>query len=346
MNYLSTEKRTAVLRCLTEGCSMRATARITGVDKNTVSRVLVQAGHVCSNFEDCVMQDLSCKRLQADEIWSFVYAKRKNLPYAVSPPAEHAGDTWTWVAMCADTKLIPTWRVGTRTLRAAKEFMRDLKPRLKHRIQLTTDGHAAYLEAVEGAFGAGIDYAQLIKVYRGKVEDDDGELPASTSFIEKRIVTGDPDEDQISTSYIERQNLTMRMQMRRFTRRCNGFSKKVENHACAVALYTMHYNFCRIHSSLRVTPAMAAGLTERVWELEDLAEMIEDAIIQPGPRGPYRKKTLAERLRVKFPNPREQMNEHRERMGLQPLAEPMIPYAPGAIARRERREDTSDGHVS
>ena len=336
MNYLPTEKRAAVLRQLTEGTSLRGTARITGVDKNTVGRILVQAGHVCSDFEDRVMHDLPCKRLQADEIWSFVYAKRKNLPYAVSPPPDHAGDTWTWVVMCADTKLIPTWRVGTRTLRAAQDFMRDLKPRLKHRIQLTTDGHAAYVEAVEGAFGAGIDYAQLIKVYRGKVEDEDGELPASTSFIEKRIITGDPDEDHISTSYVERQNLTMRMQIRRFTRRTNGHSKKVENHACAVALYTMHYNFCRIHSSLRITPAMAAGLTERVWELDDLAEMIEDAIIPPGPRGPYRKKPLWEKLRARYPNPREQINKHRERLGLPPLVETSVPYGSEAIARRER----------
>ena len=237
---------------------------------------------VCSDFQDRALVDLSCRRIQADEIWSFVYAKRKNLPYAVAPPVRHAGDTWTWVALCADSKLIPTWRVGTRTLRAAKEFIADLKPRLKHRIQLTTDGHASYLEAVEEAFGAGIDYAQLIKVYGGHIDEEDEGQPISTDFIDKRIVTGEPDEEHISTSYVERQNLTMRSQMRRFTRRLNGFSKKIENHACAVALYTMHYNFCRIHSSLRVTPAMEAGVTDRLWELEDIAQMVEDAITRLG----------------------------------------------------------------
>ena len=178
MNHLSTEKRMAVLMCLVEGCSLRATARMTGVAKDTVVRVLVQAGQVCFDFQDEALTDLPCRKLQADEIWSFVYAKRKSLPYAVAAPPRHAGDTWTWVAMCADSKLIPTWMVGTRTLHAAKAFMHDLKPRLKHRVQLTTDGHQPYIEAVEDAFGAGIDYAQLIKVYGGKVEDEDGQ-PAS-----------------------------------------------------------------------------------------------------------------------------------------------------------------------
>ena len=214
MNYLSTEKRVAVLQCLVEGCSLRATARMTGVAKDTVVRVLVQAGQVCSDYQDRAMHDLPCRRLEADEIWSFVYAKGKNLPYAVAAPARHAGDTWTWIVICADTKLILTWRVGTRTLRAVQDFINDLKPRLKHRVQLTTDGHSPYLEAVEGAFGAGIDYAQLIKVYGNKVEEDG--QPTKTKFIEKRIITGDPDEGDISTSYVERQNVTMRMQMRRF----------------------------------------------------------------------------------------------------------------------------------
>ena len=194
MNYLSSEKRVAVLRCLTEGCSLRFTARITGVAKDTVVRVLVQAGEVCSDYQDKAMHNLPRTKLQADELWSFVYAKQKNLPYALAAPTRHAGNTWTWIAMCADTKLIPTWRVGTRTLRAAQDFVNDLKPRLKHRVQLTTDGHGAYIEAVEGAFGAGIDYAQLVKAYGPKVEDEDGQ-PASTNFIEKRIITGDPDED-------------------------------------------------------------------------------------------------------------------------------------------------------
>ena len=220
--------------------------------------------------------------------------------------------------MCADTKLIPTGRVGTRTLRAAKEFMHDLKPRLKHRVQLTTDGHAVYVEAVEGAFGADVDYAQLVKVYGGVMDEDEGQ-PASTNYIDKRIVTGDPDEEHISTSFVERQNLTMRMQMRRLTRRTNGFSKKIENHACAVALYTMHYNYCRIHASLRVTPAMAAGVTKSVWELEDVAQMVEDAIAPPGTRGPYRQKPLVEKLRERHPNPHEWMDAYREKLGLAPL---------------------------
>ena len=259
MNYLSTEKRTAVLRCLTEGCSLRATARMTDVAKDTVVRVLVQAGQVCSDYQDRALHNLPCRKLQADEIWSFVYAKRKNLPYAIALP-EHAGDTWTWwIAMCADTKLIPTWRVGARTLRAAQDFMDDLKPRLMHRVQLTTDGHSAYLEAVEGAFGNGIDYAQLIKVYGGKV-DDDGQ-PVSTK-------------------------------------------------------YTMHYNFCRIHSSLRVTPAMAAGVTESVWELEDVAQMVEDATKTHGPRGPYRKKSPADKRRETYVSRYERIDRYRERVGL------------------------------
>ena len=324
MNRLSTEKRVAILHHLVENCTLRSTARLTHVAKDTVTRcdVLVQAGQVCSDFEDRVMHNLPCRRIQADELWSFVHAKRKALPYAVAAPPRHAGDTWTWVALCADTRLVPTWRVGTRTLRAAQDFINDLKPRLKHRVQLTTDGHPAYLEAVEGAFGAGIDYARLIKVY-GKVEEDDSQ-PMNTNFIDKRIVTGDPDEKNISTSYVERNNRTIRRGVSRFGRRTDAFSKKIENHACAVALHMMYYNFCRIHSSLRITPAMAAEITDRVWELEDIAQMIEDATALPGPRGPYRKKTASEKMRELHPNPREAMDAYRERMGLPPLVRPLV----------------------
>ena len=257
--------------------------------------LLVAAGKVSASFLHRYLWNLSCKRIQCDEIWSFVYAKRKQVPFALNAPPE-AGDIWTWVAMCADTKLIIAWRVGDRSSNTAIELMRDLQPRLMQRVQLTTDGHAPYLEAVEGAFGAGVDYAQLINVYSDRFGKDaegqqdqqrDPSLPTETDFITTKVIEGDPDEDKISTSYVEPQNLTMRMMMRRFTRKTNGFSKKLENHVHAVALHIMHYNFCRIHQSLRVTPAMEAGIAESVWEVADLVTMIEQAEPAPGPRGSY-----------------------------------------------------------
>lgn len=237
-----------------------------------------------------MFQNLGCKRIQVDEAWSFVYAKQRNLPRAKSAPAE-AGDVWTWVAMDADTKLIPSWRVGDRSGATAIDLMDDLRPRLASRVQLTSDGHRAYLEAVEGAFGDDIDYGMLIKIYGPSMDKgpDTRYSPGECLEAKKKRIEGNPDPDHISTSYIERQNLTMRMSMRRFTRLTNAFSKKMENHAHAVALHYMHYNFCRLHQTLKITPAMAAGVTDKLWEIGDIVRMIDETR-KPGPRGPYKKR--------------------------------------------------------
>ena len=292
INTLPTHKRILVLKCLVEGMSIRATVRITGVAKATVSRLLKEAGKACAEYQDRELRALKrCHRIQCDEIWSFVYAKERNVPTATKAPPE-AGDVWTWVAICADTKLIPCWRIGDRSGMTAIDLMDDLWARLPYRVQLTTDGHAAYLEAVEGAFGGDIDYAMLIKLYgaAGGKEDERRYSPAECTGIKRRPVEGNPDEHHVSTSYIERQNLTMRMSMRRFTRLTNAFSKRLENHAHAVALHFFHYNFCRLHQTLRITPAMAAGVTERLWEMADIVRLIDEATPPPGPRGPYRKR--------------------------------------------------------
>ena len=286
MNRLAPNRRAIVLNCLVEGISVASTTRLTGVAKQTILNLLVDAGQACTRYQDMTLRELPCTRIECDEIWSFVYAKRKNAPFAKRPPRE-AGDIWTWVAMCADTKLIPSWRVGDRTTNAALSLMRDLAPRLCNRVQLTTDGHSPYLEAVEDAFGSRVDYAQIIKMYsdlsKAKDHSNNGNLPDDTDFIRKFRVSGKPDEDLTSTSYVERQNLTMRMGMRRFTRRSNGFSKKAENHAHAVALHVMHYNFCRIHESLRVTPAMEAGVTDKLWTTLDIVNLIEDMPLEAAP---------------------------------------------------------------
>ncbi|MYF11889.1 MAG: IS1 family transposase, partial [Gammaproteobacteria bacterium] len=235
--------------------------------------------------------DLPCTRIEVDEIWSFVYAKEKNVSRAKSAPPK-AGDVWTWTAICAHTKLVPSWIVGDRTSATGIEFMDDLRGRLANRVQLTSDGHSAYLQAVEGAFGGDVDYAMLVKLY-GKTEGEGNERrysPAECIGAKRKIIEGKPNKALISTSYAERQNLTMRMSMRRFTRLTNAFSKKVENHAYSVALHFMHYNFCRIHQTLGVTPAMEAGVTERLWEVSDIAKLVEAAAPKPGPRGPYKKR--------------------------------------------------------
>lgn len=272
MNRLPLHKRILILRCLVEGMGIRATARTADVSKLTVARLLKAAGQTCATYQDQALRDLSCTRIEVDEIWSFVYAKEKNVERAKKAP-RGAGDVWTWVATCPETKLVPSWRIGDRTLDTAATFMKDLQSRLAHRVQLTSDGHKAYLEAVEEAFGCDVDYAMLQKIYAA----DELELKA------ERIM-GEPDVDLISTSIVERQNLTMRMSIRRFTRRTNAFSKKIENHAYAVALHFMHYNFCRIHMSLDVTPAMAAGVTPKLYDLDWVAGLIEaDA---PKPRRP------------------------------------------------------------
>jgi len=274
MNKLTTEKRAEILRLMAEGMSIRSIVRVTGASKNTVAKLLVNAGCAVAEYQDRVLRNLSCKRVQVDEIWAFCYAKQKNVPTAKAAP-EGAGDIWTWVAIDADTKLVPSWLVGGRDAGYAHEFMQDLASRLSNRIQLTSDGHKAYLEAVEGAFGADVDFAQLVKIYGESLEAEKRYSPAVCTGCKKRAVTGKPDKAAVSTSYAERQNLTMRMQNRRMTRLTNAFSKKFDNHVHAMALYFMHYNFVRIHQTLRVTPAMAAGVTDKLWSVEDVVNVVE-----------------------------------------------------------------------
>jgi IS1 family transposase len=275
MNKLSTERRAQILGMMVEGNSIRAIVRMTGASKNTIVKLLEDAGEVFSAYQDRALRNLSCKHLQLDEIWAFCYAKRATLPFAKNAP-EEAGDLWTWVALDADTKLVPSWRVGDRSGATAIEFVCDLSKRLANRVQVTSDGHRAYLEAVEAGFGADVDYAQLIKLY-GDVPHPAGRYsPAQIQGTKTFCCTGNPDRQHVSTSYIERQNLTMRMSMRRFTRLTNGFSKKTENHAHSVAIHFMHYNFVRIHQSLRITPAMAAGVTDKLWSLADMVRVLED----------------------------------------------------------------------
>lgn len=273
MNRLPIEKRAQIIGLLVEGMSMRAVTRITGVSINTVTKLLEDVGLAAGLYQAQVMVNLPCKRLECDEIWAFCYAKEKH----VAPEDKGIlgfGDVYTWTAICAETKLIPGYMVGKRDADYANAFIADLKPRLKNRVQLTTDGHAPYLEAVEGAFGAAVDYAMLVKHYGpGSLTDQRRYSPSEFVSADKRVITGKPDERKISTSYVERQNLTMRMGMRRFTRLTNGFSKKVENLEHAVSLHFMHYNFARIHKTLRVTPAMAAGVSDHVWSLEEIAHL-------------------------------------------------------------------------
>jgi IS1 family transposase len=253
---------------------------------NSVLKLLPIIGNACANYQDNVLKNLNYKRIQCDECWSFCYAKQKNVPEEKRNTFGY-GDIWTWVAIDADTKLVPSFMVGNRDLQSARLFIDDLAGRLKNRIQLTTDGLKLYLNAVEDSFGCEIDYAMLSKLYAASQEEV-RYSPAECVGVERKIIMGNPDRDQISTSYVERHNLSMRMGMRRFTRLTNGFSKKVENHAYMVALYFMHYNFARIHRSLRVTPAMEAGVSDHVWSIEEIAALLPEPTY--GPRGPYRKK--------------------------------------------------------
>ena len=276
MNRLPIEKRTQIVNCLIEGCSLRATSRMVDVSINTISKFLVDLGYACAFYQTEVLRNLPCKRVQADEIWAFCNSKQKN----VAPENKGVlgyGDVWTWVGMCADTKLVVSWLVGGRDAGYAKEFMTDLAGRLSHRVQLTTDGHKAYLTAVESAFGGEIDYAMLVKLYgasTGNANERRYSAGECCGTI-KGTVCGKPQQEHVSTSYVERQNLTMRMGMRRFTRLTNGFSKKIENHEHAIAIHYMHYNFGRIHKSLRVTPAMEAGVSDHVWSIEDIAKLAD-----------------------------------------------------------------------
>ena len=289
MNRLSTEDRARMLHLLCEGMSIRAITRLTGASKNTVAKLLIDAGKACAVYHDANVRGLKTARVQVDEIWSFTYAKQKNVAAAKAAP-DHAGDTWTWTAIDADSKMIVSYLVGGRDAEYAMWFMDDLASRLASRVQLTSDGHRAYLEAVEGAFGCDVDYAQLVKMYGATATAPGRYSPAECTGIKKIRREGNPDIAHVSTSYVERQNLTMRMHMRRFTRLTNAFSKKVENHAHAVALHMMYYNFVRIHKTLRVTPAMAAGVTDRLWEIADIAKLVEDAEAKPGKRGAYKKR--------------------------------------------------------
>jgi IS1 family transposase len=288
-NKLSNDKRAQILSVLCEGMGINAATRITGVSKNTVLKLLADAGEACANYQDEHMRNLKCKRVECDEIWSFVGMKQKNVPEELNGIFGF-GDVYTWTAIDADTKLIPCWHVGTRDAASAKAFISDMASRLTSRIQLTTDGHKAYLEAVEQSFGRDIDFAQLVKIYgnEGQTRKDSRRYsPAEFTGSEKRVITGNPVIENISTSYVERQNLTMRMHMRRFTRLTNAFSKKLENHMHAISLYFMFYNFCKIHKTLRVTPAMEAGISQKLWEISDIVALIpEDA---PKKRGSYKK---------------------------------------------------------
>ena len=287
MNKLPIKTRSLILKMLCEGQSKRATARLADVSFNTVAKLLIDAGKVCADLHDEMVQGVTASRIQCDEIWSFTYAKQKNVKIAKAAPAE-AGDTWTWTALDSDSKLIVSWLVDGRDSEYAIEFMDDLRSRLANRVQLYTDGHKAYLEAVEGAFGGDVDYAQLIKLYGETPEAQKRCSPAKCIGARKRKIEGNPDRKAVSTSHVERQNLTMRMQMRRFTRLTNAFSKKFENHMHMVALYTVWYNFIRIHKTLRVTPAMEAGLSDTVWDMDDLVRIMDERAPKPGPRGPYK----------------------------------------------------------
>ena len=276
MNKMNLERQAQVIKVLCEGNSIRSTARITNTAINTVVKLLRDVGAACLAYQYQNMRNLPCTKLQVDEVWSFVYAKAKNVPEEHNSEFGY-GDVWTFTAIDADTKLVPCWKVGTRDADCAYEFLSDLKDRLANRAQLTTDGHRMYLEAVEHAFGREVEYAQLIKMYGQDTESEKRYSPAKCIGAEKHVVQGNPDISKVSTSYVERQNLTMRMCMRRFTRLTNAFSKKLENHTLALALYFMHYNFARSHKSLANlyprTPAMAAGLTDHVWSIEELVKL-------------------------------------------------------------------------
>src|SRR5437667_9132404 len=274
MYKLSTEERTRIVSALVEGNSIRAVSRMSGASRNTIDKLLCELGRACSEYQDKAFRNLRCKRIQCDEGWSFVGAKEKNCTEGMK--AKGAGDIWTWVALDPDSKLVPCWFIGQRHAGAAYHFLADLKDRLARRVQPTTDGHRAYLDATERVFGTEIDYAQLQKIYGAPQDSPETRYsPAVCMGARKAVVSGAPDHNHISTSYVERQNLTMRMQMRRFTRLTNAFSKKVENLEHGVALHYMYYNFCRIHQTLRVTPAMECGISDHVWDLDEVIGLLE-----------------------------------------------------------------------
>lgn len=280
MNKLTMAKRVAVVAALVEGNSIRATARMTGVSKPTILKLLADLGAACAKYQDETIRRVRSSRVQIDEIWQFVYAKAKNVP--VEKRGQFGvGDVWTWVAIDADSKLILSWRVGPRDASTAYDLMMDLSDRLANRVQITTDGNRLYINAVEDAFGANVDFAMLQKVYGVDPEGERRYSPPVVLGTFTEVITGAPDPRHISTSYVERQNLTMRMSMRRFTRLTNAFSKTLENHAAAIALHYIHYNFARIHRTLRVTPAMQAGLSDHVWSIEEIVGLLDAAEREP-----------------------------------------------------------------
>lgn len=274
MNRLDANRRCQVIRCLVEGNSINSTVRMTGVAKNTVLKLLVEIGAACSEFLDARMRNLACLRLQADEAWSFCYAKQRNVTTKIAEE-RIAGDVWVWAAIDADSKIIPCWMLGPRDAATARDFMEDLAGRLSNRVQLTTDGLKVYLTAVDKAFGDEIDYAMLVKIYGESPEPQKRYSPAVCIACERFPIKGDPDPHHVSTSYAERQNLSMRMSMRRFTRLTNAFSKKIENHSAAVALYMMYYNFGRVHQTLKTTPAVKAGIADHIWTVEEIIGLLE-----------------------------------------------------------------------
>ncbi|MGA2761717.1 MAG: IS1 family transposase [Candidatus Cybelea sp.] len=288
MNTLANDERIRVVSALVEGNSIRPTSRMTGASRNTVTKLLVDLGTACMAYHDKHVRNVRVRRLQCDEIWAYVGAKAKNV--SAEKKEIGWGDVWTWVGIDADTKLVVSYLVGGRGADWAMDFMKDAASRIQGRVQITTDGHKAYLSAVEEAFGADVDYAQLHKIYGASLENEARYSPATCIGCEMKEVTGNPDPKHVSTSYVERQNLTMRMHIRRFTRLTNAFSKKIDNHAYAVALHFMYCNYVRIHQTLRVTPAMEAGLSDHAWTIEELVAMGDAAMPKPGKRGPYKER--------------------------------------------------------
>lgn len=298
MNKLTKEKRIQVIASLVEGNSIRSTCRMTDVAKGTVLKLLRDIGAACTKYQDSVFINLPCKRIQCDEIWSFCYSKHKNVPKDKEGKFGY-GNVWTWTALCADTKLVPSWYIGSRDAISGMRFLRNLKKRLKYRVQLTTDSHKAYLVAVNHAFGDDVDYAMLVKRY-GHELGNNPEVRYSQPpvvSVEENIIKGTPEKEHISTSFVERNNLNLRMGMRRFTRLTNAFSKKVENLACAVALHFMYYNFCRVHQTLGITPAMAAQITDRVWKIDDIV-----ALLGEEPKGNIKRQRSKGKIKPSFRN--------------------------------------------